>query len=428
MTTIDSNKILDLIHQEVVPAIGCTEPMAVALAVAKAKEILNETVEKVEVQLSANILKNSMGVGIPGTGMIGLPIAMAMGVIVGNSSYGLEVLKDGNPEAVEKAKAFIAEKRTVVQHKKDCPDRLYIEAICYSASGNQSKAVICGNHTNFVYEGINDDVLLNILNIEGGASYAEEEIPLSFDIVYDFALEMPLDELEFILESAELNGQAAIESEKGFFGHGLGKTITGGSKSYILGNNVFSKIIASTSSACDVRMAGAMIPVMSNSGSGNQGITATLPVLVFAQENNSSREELIRALTLSHLMLIYIKRKLGRLSGLCGVTVAAIGSSCGITYLMGGDRNQVAYSVKNMIGNLTGVICDGAKPSCSLKVSSAVSTATLSSMMAMDNKWVTSQEGITDEDVDKTIKNLADIGSTGMLQTDELVLDIMISK
>ncbi len=427
MNTVDSQKIIDLIHQEVVPAIGCTEPIAVAFAVAKAKEILNETVEQAEVFLSANILKNSMGVGIPGTGMIGLPIAIAMGVTIGNSEYGLEVLKDSNEEALLKAKLFVSEQRGFVHLKKDAPDRLYIEAVC-KGKNSTSKVIICGNHTHIVYVDLNGEILLDELTSFDNQVELKEEVELSFDIVYNFALETPLADLEFIIDAAKLNGQAALESEKGFFGHGLGKTLKGGSQSYILGDNVFSKIIAATSNACDVRMAGAMVPVMSNSGSGNQGITATLPVLVFAQENKCSQEALIRALTLSHLMLIYIKRNLGRLSGLCGVTVAAIGSSCGITYLMGGNRDQVAYSVKNMIGNLAGVICDGAKPSCSLKVSSAVSTATLSSMLAMDNKSVSSLEGITDEDVDKTIRNLTDIGSSGMLQTDELVLDIMTHK
>ncbi len=427
MNEIHKNQIIELIREEVVPAIGCTEPIAVALAVAKAKEVLDEHVEKVEVFLSANVLKNAMGVGIPGTGMIGLPIAVAMGVMIGKSTYGLEVLKDTCPEAVEKAKMFIGDKRIFVHLKEDTPDALYIEVQCYS-KGSKSHVVICGHHTHIAYVALNGEILLNELSGSIAGEAQKKNVELSYNIVYDFATQADLTELEFILESADLNGKAALESEKGIYGHSLGKTITGSAKSYLMGNSVFSKMIAGTSNACDVRMAGAMIPVMSNSGSGNQGITATLPVLIFAQEHNCSQEELIRALTLSHLMLIYIKRNLGRLSGLCGVTVAAIGSGCGITYLMGGTREQVAFSVQNMIGNLTGVICDGAKPSCSLKVSSAVSTATLSAMLAMDNKSVSSMEGIADEDVDKTIRNLTDIASRGMIETDKLVLDIMTKK
>jgi len=171
-----------------------------------------------------------------------------------------------------------------------------------------------------------------------------------------------------------------------------------------------------------------MIPVMSNSGSGNQGIAATLPVLTYAEENNKSKEELTRALMLSHLTVIYIKQSLGRLSALCGCVVAATGSSCGITYLMGGDFEKVCFAVKNMIANLTGMICDGAKPSCSLKLTSGVSTAVLSAIMAMENKCVTSVEGIIDDDVDRCIRNLTLIGSEGMNETDKLVLQIMTNK
>jgi len=175
-------------------------------------------------------------------------------------------------------------------------------------------------------------------------------------------------------------------------------------------------------------MAGAMIPVMCNSGSGNQGITATLPVTIFADETQQSEDSLIRALALSHLMAIYIKQSLGKLSALCGAMIAGIGSSCGITYLMGGNREQISFSIKNMIGNLTGIICDGAKPSCSIKVSTAVSTATISALMAIENKVITELEGIIDEDVDQTIRNLTSIGGEGMLETDKMILKIMTGK
>ena len=175
-------------------------------------------------------------------------------------------------------------------------------------------------------------------------------------------------------------------------------------------------------------MAGAMVPVMSNSGSGNQGICATMPVVVFARENHNSEEELIRALIISHLTAIYIKQSLGSLSALCGCVVASTGSSCGITYLMGGDYEQMTFSVKNMIANLTGMICDGAKPSCSLKLTTGVSTAMLSAMLAMQHKYVSSLEGIIDDDVDQSIHNLTSIGSKGMDETDRYVLDIMTHK
>ncbi len=195
-----------------------------------------------------------------------------------------------------------------------------------------------------------------------------------------------------------------------------------------MGDSLFSRILAYSSAACDARMAGAMIPVFSNSGSGNQGISATIPVMIYAEETQQSVDRLLRALILSHLVVIYIKMHSGRLSALCGCVVAATGSACGMTYLMGGNYENIVFAVKNMVANLTGMICDGAKPSCALKVSSGVSTAVFSAMMAMENKSVTPVEGIIEEDVEQCIKNLAIIGLQGMSETDKLVLQIMTGK
>lgn len=251
---------------------------------------------------------------------------------------------------------------------------------------------------------------------------------LSFDRVYRFATETPLNELAFIREVSEVNREAAQTSLQDNYGHTVGKIVGSEQGRKYMGDTVFTRMLTMTAAACDARMDGAMIPVISNSGSGNQGIAATLPVLSFAKETGSTDEQLTRALALSHLMVIYIKQSLGRLSALCGCVVAATGAASAITYLMGGDKVQISHSIKNMVGNLTGMICDGAKPSCALKVSSGVSTAMLSALMAMENKVVTSMEGIIDEDVDQTILNLTSIGSVGMEATDKLVLDIMTHK
>lgn len=422
----ERQQIIALVKREVVPAIGCTEPIAVALCVAKAAETLGVKPEKVSVWLSANILKNAMGVGIPGTGMIGLPIAIALGALIGKSEYQLEVLKDSVPEAVEAGKRFIDEKRISIALKPNIDEKLYIE-VCCEAGSDRSTAIIAGGHTSFVYVSHNGDVLLD----KQTASAEEEEyaVPdLTLRKVYDFAMTAPLDEIRFILDTARLNKAAAEQSFTGNYGHGLGKMLRGTYEHKVMGDSVFSHILSYTSGACDARMAGAMIPVMSNSGSGNQGISATLPVVVYAEENGKSEEELIRALMLSHLTVIYIKESLGRLSALCGCVVAATGSSCGITWLMGGTYEQITYAVQNMIANLTGMICDGAKPSCALKVTTGVSTAVLSAIMAMENRCVTSVEGIIDQDVDQSIRNLTRIGSQGMNETDKLVLDIMTNK
>ena len=426
ITEQERKRIIALVKREVVPAIGCTEPIAVALCVAKATETLGIRPENIRVWLSANILKNAMGVGIPGTGMIGLPIAIALGALIGKSEYQLEVLKDCTPDAVEQGKRFINEKRIHIALKEHITEKLYIE-VCCEAGPDKAMAVIAGGHTSFIYVSRNETVLLD--NARTDVQEEEEQLPdLTLRKVYDFAMTAPLDEIHFILETARLNKAAAERSFEGDYGHGLGKMLRGTYEHKVMGDSVFSHVLSYTSGACDARMAGAMIPVMSNSGSGNQGISATLPVVVFAEENGKSEEELIRALMLSHLTVVYIKQSLGRLSALCGCVVAATGSSCGITWLMGGSYEQVSYAVQNMIANLTGMICDGAKPSCALKVTTGVSTAVLSAIMAMENRCVTSVEGIIDEDVDQSIRNLTRIGSQAMNETDRMVLEIMTNK
>ncbi|MDD6551979.1 MAG: L-serine ammonia-lyase, iron-sulfur-dependent, subunit alpha [Prevotellaceae bacterium] len=418
-------KIINLIHREVVPAVGCTEPMAVALCTARATELLGGRPEKITVWLSGNMLKNAMGVGIPGTGMIGLPIAIALGALIGKSEYQLEVIKDLTPDSLEDGKNYIRTNPITIQ-LKDTSEKLYIE-VQVQAGNHEATTIIQGSHTNFVMEEKDGQVAFDKRK-NSHHDEDDEEICLNLRMVWDFAMETPLDEIRFILATKDYNLKAANESIKHNYGHCLGKTMDRPLAHGIFGNSIFSHIISKTASACDARMGGALIPVMSNSGSGNQGICATNPVAVFAIENENTEEELIRALTLSHLTAIYIKQSLGRLSALCGCVVASIGSSCGITYLMGGDYTHVCYAVKNMIANLTGMICDGAKPSCSLKICSGVSTALLSALLAMEGKHVTAAEGIIDEDVDQSIHNLTDIGKEAMCSTDDMVLNIMTHK
>ena len=425
---MDNEQIIALIKREVVPAIGCTEPAAVALCTAYATEALGARPERIEVELSGNMLKNAMGVGIPGTGMTGLPIAVALGALIGRSEYQLEVLRDVCPQAVEDAKAYLAEKRISIKLTANSQEVLYIEVNCLAGDA-RSKAVIARSHTNLVFqEGPCVPKVDRLDTLVAPAQQAAADEELTLRRVYDYATTAPLEDIEFINEARRLNEAAAEEALKGNYGHELGKTLSRPLGKGIMGESIFSHIISATSSACDARMAGAMIPVMSNSGSGNQGIAATLPVVVFARENHNTEEELTRALILSHLTAIYIKQSLGRLSCLCGCVVASTGSSCGITWLMGGRYEQVCSSVKNMIANLAGMVCDGAKPSCALKVSSGVSTAVLSAMLAVQNHSVSSTEGLIEDDVDRCIHNLTRLGSSGMQETDKMVLDIMTHK
>lgn len=426
LTQSEQDDILQLIRQQVVPAIGCTEPIAVALCVAKARELLGVIPEKIEVKLSANILKNAMGVGIPGTGMIGLPIAVALGALIGKSEQQLEVLKNCNKEAVKAGRAFIDEGRIDIQLEKATTEKLYINVVC-QAQGQEAEARIMAAHTNFVWLRKGEEVLLN-REVCSAESLPKSHVELSMRKVYEFATETDIEQLRFILEAKTLNENASKKGMEDNYGHQLGKTMCSPLGKGVLGDSVYAHILASTGSACDARMAGAMVPVMSNSGSGNQGICTTVPVTTFARENHNTEEELIRALILSNLTAIYIKQHLGTLSALCGCVVASTGSSCGITYLMGGNYDQIAFSVKNMIANLTGMICDGAKPSCALKLTTGVSTGVMSALLAMQHKCVTSVEGIIDDDVDKSIRNLTAIGSKGMDETDKYVLDIMTSK
>ncbi len=435
----EKQQITRLVHHWVVPAIGCTEPICVALAVSRATQELGTTPTRIEVHLSANILKNAMGVGIPGTGMVGLPIAIALGALVGRPERELECLQDVNTEAVERAKAFLADDSHIaISLKTDAPDKLYVEAIVSDEEGHTATVAIAGQHTHYIYIARESQVLLDDRNAAGTTAAGGEADPandmeqlrhtLTLRKVWEYATTMPLSEIAFINEARRLNEAAAQQSLEGNYGHCLGKALSRPLGKGIMGDNIFSHILSSTSCACDARMAGAMIPVMSNSGSGNQGICATNPVVVFAKENHNTSEEMTRALMLSHLTAIYIKLNLGTLSALCGCVVASTGSSCGITYLMGGTYEQTSYAVKNMIANLTGMICDGAKPSCALKLTSGVSTAVLSAMLAMQGNCVSSVEGIIDDDVDQSIRNLVGIGAEAMNETDRKVLDIMTHK
>lgn len=425
---IKREQIIKLIKREVVPALGCTEPMAVALCVSKATELLGSRPDKIEVTLSGNMLKNAMGVGIPGTGLIGLPIAIALGALKGKSSLGLEVLSEVEKADVKEGQDYIKENRIKITHDPETPSNLHIEVKVVSENGDSAEAVISGSHTNFVFLRKGKEIIEDKRNENETASVADsDDIILDLKTVWDFATTSPLDEIEFILEAKKLNERAAAEALKEDYGHSLGSLMRKEGKN-LFGDTILTHIISNTSAACDARMGGAQIAVMSNSGSGNQGICCTMPVVSFAEDINADREQLIRALIMSNLTSIYIKQSLGRLSALCGCVVASTGASAGIVYLMKGDYPQVCYAVKNMVANLTGMICDGAKPSCSLKISSGVSTALMSAMLAMNEKCVTSTEGIVDDDVDKTIHNLTMIGKDAMIETDKLVLKIMTNK
>jgi L-cysteine desulfidase len=433
------SEIIELIRKEVKPALGCTEPIAVALAVAKAVEILEEKGDisdrldkdfRIEVQVSANILKNGMGVGIPGTGMVGLQIAAALGAVCGKSSYGLEVLKDLDARSIDCAKES-ANSRQVKISLADTTKKLYIKAIVeVERDGNQQACtVIEDDHDNIVETRYNEQILSSS---HKESSLEEQRYTLDYKLsvkeIYEFVKEVPYEDISFILESRTLNQALAEEGLRGRYGLKVGWAISLDSSKEVFGNDFLSYAMCMTAAASDARMAGCTLPAMSNSGSGNQGITVTMPIIAYSHKYKVSDEELARALALGHLIAIHIKGYLGKLSALCGCVIASTGAACGLIYLRGGSYENICYSIKNMIGNITGMVCDGAKEGCAMKVASGVSCALQSAVLAMQNICISSIDGIIEEDIEKTIQNLGRIGSIGMQSTDNMILDIMVCK
>lgn len=411
-----------LLQQEVVVATGCTEPGAVALCVSKARELLGRMPDRVEVWLSKNVYKNALGVGIPGTGMIGLPIAIAMAVVAGDTQRGLQVLNMPREE-VEKAKLWLNDHSQQIQinAKKDC-DKLYIECVC--ACGNhKATAIIARRHDSFVFLKKDDEILLDCREMPlCGESQDCVESELTTRVVYDYATTAPIEELRFIDETVRLNKCA---SDAGLEGYGLN---AGRIMMQHANGDVVHTVVARTVAASDARMDGCMLPVYSNSGSGNQGITCTLPVYEFGVESHCDPERITRALVMSHLMSIYIKRGIGRLSALCGIVNASIGVGAAITYLQGGTYEEITFAIRNMINTISGMVCDGAKPSCALKMSAGLYSAFVASNLAVKDKVVDPTDGLAEPDVDCSIRNLCQLGRAGMESTDDVILDIMMHK
>lgn len=415
-----------LLRQEVVLATGCTEPGAVALCVSKAVETLGQVPEHIDLRLSKNVFKNAMGVGIPGTGMIGLPIAVSMAVVAGDSSRGLEVLTLP-AEQVEKAKQWLANNasRIAIGVKDPC-DKLYIECNC-TAGDDTATAIISQRHTHFVLIARNGKVIYDGSATSPNTDTTEEKtesdgLNITARMVYDYATTAPIEELEFIKETVKYNDAAATEGLKGY-GLQTGKILMENAA-----GDIVHTVVARTVAASDARMDGCTLSVYSNSGSGNQGIACTLPVYNYGKAKGCTDEQITRALVLNHLMSIYIKRGIGRLSALCGIVNASIGVSCGIVFLHGGTFEQMCYAIKNMINTIAGMVCDGAKPSCALKMSTGLYSAFVSAELAYHDCVVDATDGLSESDVDCSIRNLGRLGHDGMDQVDDTVLDIMTHK
>lgn len=430
LTRYDIQRILKLLKQEVVPAVGCNEPMAIALATAKAREVLGEEPDQVSARLSSTIIMNSVGTGIPNAeGMIGIAPAIALGTVAGKADAGLDVLCHIDHEDVAYAKRFMTEKKIVVKHAPRVFEIIYVE-IEATVGEHSVKVILAKNHTNFVYIKHDSEVLLDDRHTLATEYDRHHESELSMETIYEFATKCPLDELQFLLKGAQMNKDVAQMAflPEADYGLNLGRMLKGSFQERMIGQDAMSHIVCYTCAACDVRLSGARVPVMTNSGSGNQGIAVTLPVMVYAEEVQCTEAKLARALSMSHLTNIYIRQIVGRLSAHCNCVLACTGSACGIAFLMGGTYEQICYALKNDIASKTGMICDGVKPSCTLKMSSGVSSAFQSAMMAMENNCVSSYDGIIEDDVDRCIENLSIIGRDSKNEMDNQVLNIMSEK
>ena len=432
---------MDILHQEVKPALGCTEPIAVALAVAKAAEIIadncpcQERLEadyRIDVAVSGNILKNGMGVGIPGTGMVGLPVAAALGAVCGNSSRGLEVLTGASAEAIARAKELVKGGKVRIM-VADIERLLYVKATVHighlvHASAEvdpHAYAVIEDDHDRIVETSYADKILMSSESAAGSADTGD--YGLTVQEILDFASTAAFEDISFILEDRDLNLALAIEGLHGSYGLQVGKTIRE-NQAEVFGDDLMSYAMGLTAAASDARMAGSTLPALSNSGSGNQGITVSIPIIAYALKYGIEDEPLARALILSNLIAIHIKSYLGKLSALCGCVVASTGSACGIVYLQGGGYTEICAAIKNMAGSITGMVCDGAKVGCAMKVASGVSCAIQSAVLALKGSCIPSTDGIIEDDVEKTIRNVGRIGSAGMKATDQMILDMMLCK
>jgi L-cysteine desulfidase len=424
---VDEQQILSVLNKELVPALGCTEPIAIALAAAIAVKYLpDEEVTDLKVYASNNVIKNALSVIIPGTGSSGINLAVALGSLSKNEHKGLEILNGLSETDIEKAR-FMIKDGLVSVNLADTSKKLYIEVIV-KTSKSQSRVIIEDTHTQVSLIEVDGKI---IRQGQPSGKIMEEEGPYSFlnvDTIWEFVQTVSTDKLDLIQQSIDLNKKAGIAGLQHNYGLQVGKTIHDNMTKGLLSDDLTNYAMALTAAGSDARMGGGLYTVMSNSGSGNQGIAATLPVVAVWEKLKLTEEQLLRATLLSQLITIYIKSKFGRLSALCGVTIASTGASCGIVYLLEGGRHSVQATIQNMVGNVAGMICDGAKAGCALKVSTCTNAAVQSALLAIRGISINATNGIIGENVEQTIENLCRLGNQGTVEADKIILDIMLNK
>ncbi len=424
MSKQDWSCYADIINREVVPALGCTEPIAIALAAAKAVETLGCQPERTIVKISGNLLKNGMGVGVPGTGMTGLDIAAAVGITGGKSELVLEVLRDLTEEQVSVAKKMLTDNVLSVE-LAETEETLYAEVLVRSGD-DSARCVLARSHSAIVLVEKNGVEVFSApwISVEDDDS----DCKLTMKDIFEYATKAPVESLKFILEAARLNEAVASEGLAKDWGLKVGRSMVRDIEDGVRSDDVISYAVRLTAAASDARMEGISMPVMSNSGSGNQGLTATLPVVAFAKHYKSTEEQLIRSLIMSHLTAIHLKHSLGRLSALCGASLAATAAGCGIILILGGGLSEVEGTIRNTLGDIAGMVCDGAKTSCALKVASAVEAAISAAFLSMKGICIPGKDGIMDDNIETCIKNIGYLGSFGMIGADKAILKIMTSK
>jgi L-cysteine desulfidase len=418
-----TNLLTNILKNQVAPALGCTEPGAVAYAVARAKEILGSEVKKLNIEVDKNILKNGFSVGIPGTKEHGIIFAAALSLVIGKSEYVLEVLKDVDNESVDRA-LEIVDSNIIDLKLNSYIQGLYIKA---EAIGDKDNAtvIIRDAHTNIIFERKNDLVLFDRGDIsEKKTNNIKFEIKtFTIDELIDYVNNVPIDKISFIQEGIDMNLKIADTALKEAPGVGLSKYL------YKKAGDVFTMAKAYTAAASEARMSGYLLPVMSSAGSGNHGLVAIIPISYIGSEKNVPRDKILRSVTLSHLITIYVKVYLGALSPVCGCGVAAgVGCAAGLTYMLGGDKEQIKGSINNMIAGISGMLCDGAKLGCAYKLSISVDAAVDAAKMALEKIYIPEDNGILGSTAEKTIKNLAQVSNIGMNNTDKVILDVIVNK
>ncbi len=421
------DKFISILEKELVVALGCTEPVAIALAAATAKAHVDGIIQEVIVLASGNIIKNAKSVGIPGMTGKGLDFSAAIGVVAGNHERKLEVL-EGLTKDDESLAFKLIEEGKVKASQADTPKRLYIEVIVQTDRQN-ARVVISENHSNITLIEVDGHVVFQGGCENIGIQTAEEELSnVSIDEIYDWVHHVDVKDLALVKKSIELNRVIGIEGLSGNYGLNVGKTIQENIEKGILSDDLATAAMSLAAAGSDARMAGSVLPVMANTGSGNQGIAVTLPVVAAAEKLQVSEEKMIRAVALSHLVTIHIKSKFGRLSALCGVTAAGMGASAAIVYLLDGTLQQFKAAIQNTIGNVSGMICDGAKAGCAMKVSTCSNVAVQSALLAMNHQEIQSTDGFIHYDVEKSIEAFCTLGNEGTRVTDEWILKLMMEK